>query len=287
MSSRFSSSIKKNTNRNKRNSLYQQKKQMSVSNPMSKYPTYDSTTTMLETSRSEIENDEEIIFIENFFREKYKEINKYPNESFIYNKIIHKWYVLINVFIVIINMRKIEIKKLTTSNLSEIFQEKVKKKINCIKDKKDNSNKITLKHDNIIKDLEMNYVLDQIKLFQLIRFGIDKYEKDIIDLLKKHNFVNDKNYENLTPLYIASINGNEKMVKLLIDHGANYLLLDVNNESILDISVRWNYYKLTNFLLLHCKWPINYIKNAYRLIQNKDIRKLFIKYKKKEISLLC
>ena len=283
MSLTFSSSVKKNTNRKKRNSLYHQKKLLSVSNPMSKFPTYDSITTMLETNRSEDEN-EEIIFIENFFKEKYKIFNEYPDESFSNNKIIHKWYVLINVFIVIINMRKIEIKKLTTSNLSEIFQEKVKKKINCIKDKKDNSNKITLKHDNIIKDLEMNYVLDQIKLFQLIRFGIDKYEKDIIELLKKHNFVNDKNYENLTPLYVACINGNEKMVKLLIDYDANYLLLDVNNESILDISVRWNYYKLTNFLLLHCKWPINYIKNAYRLIQNKDIRKLFIKYKKKEIS---
>ena len=176
MSSRFSSSIKKNTNRNKRNSLYQQKKQMSVSNPMSKYPTYDSTTTMLETSRSEIENDEEIIFIENFFREKYKEINKYPNESFIYKKL----YVLINVFIVIINMRKIEIKKLTTSNLSEIFQEKVKKKINCIKDKKDNSNKITLKHDNIIKILslakEFGIVMDQIVVDGLVTtVGANRY----------------------------------------------------------------------------------------------------------------
>ena len=278
--------MKKNTNRKKRNSLYHQKKLLSVSNPMSKFPTYDSITTMLETNRSEDEN-EEIIFIENFFKEKYKIFNEYPDESFSNNKIIHKWYVLINVFIAIIHMSKIKLQKLSTSNFSELLKGKLNKKRNCIKEKNNISNNSLLTSNNINKDIEMNYILDQIKLFQLIRFGIDKYEKDIIDLLKKHNFVNDKNYENLTPLYIASINGNEKMVKLLIDHGANYLLLDVNNESILDISVRWNYYKLTNFLLLHCKWPINYIKNAYRLIQNKDIRKLFIKYKKKEISLLC
>ena len=286
MSLTFSSSVKKNTNRKKRNSLYHQKKLLSVSNPMSKFPTYDSITTMLETNRSEDEN-EEIIFIENFFKEKYKVFNEYPDESFSNNKIIHKWYVLINVFIAIIHMSKIKLQKLSTSNFSELLKGKLNKKRNCIKEKNNISNNSLLTSNNINKDIEMNYILDQIKLFQLIRFGIDKYEKDIIDLLKKHNFVNDKNYENLTPLYIASINGNEKMVKLLIDHGANYLLLDVNNESILDISVRWNYYKLTNFLLLHCKWPINYIKNAYRLIQNKDIRKLFIKYKKKEISLLC
>ena len=286
MSLTFSSSVKKNTNRKKRNSLYHQKILLSVSNPMSKFPTYDSITTMLETNRSEDEN-EEIIFIENFFKEKYKIFNEYPDESFSNNKIIHKWYVLINVFIAIIHMSKIKLQKLSTSNFSELLKGKLNKKRNCIKEKNNISNNSLLTSNNINKDIEMNYILDQIKLFQLIRFGIDKYEKDIIDLLKKHNFVNDKNYENLTPLYIASINGNEKMVKLLIDHGANYLLLDVNNESILDISVRWNYYKLTNFLLLHCKWPINYIKNAYRLIQNKDIRKLFIKYKKKEISLLC
>ena len=286
MSLTFSSSVKKNTNRKKRNSLYHQKKLLSVSNPMSKFPTYDSITTMLETNRSEDEN-EEIIFIENFFKEKYKIFNEYPDESFSNNKIIHKWYVLINVFIAIIHMSKIKLQKLSTSNFSELLKGKLNKKRNCIKEKNNISNNSLLTSNNINKDIEMNYILDQIKLFQLIRFGIDKYEKDIIGLLKKHNFVNDKNYENLTPLYIASINGNEKMVKLLIDHGANYLLLDVNNESILDISVRWNYYKLTNFLLLHCKWPINYIKNAYRLIQNNDIRKLFIKYKKKEISLLC
>jgi hypothetical protein len=181
-------------------------------------------------------------------------------------------------------MSKIKLQKLSTSNFSELLKGKLNKKRNCIKEKNNISNNSLLTSNNINKDIEMNYILDQIKLFQLIRFGIDKYEKDIIELLKKHNFVNDKNYENLTPLYIASINGNEKMVKLLIDHGANYLLLDVNNESILDISVRWNYYKLTKFLLINCKWPINYIKNAYHLIQNKEIRKLFVKYKKKEIS---
>ena len=283
MSLTFSSSVKKNTNRKKRNSLYHQKKLLSVSNPMSKFPTYDSITTMLETNRSEDEN-EEIIFIENFFKEKYKVFNEYPDESFSNNKIIHKWYVLINVFIAIIHMSKIKLQKLSTSNFSELLKGKLNKKRNCIKEKNNISNNSLLTSNNINKDIEMNYILDQIKLFQLIRFGIDKYEKDIIELLKKHNFVNDKNYENLTPLYVACINGNEKMVKLLIDYDANYLLLDVNNESILDISVRWNYYKLTKFLLINCKWPINYIKNAYHLIQNKEIRKLFVKYKKKEIS---
>ena len=286
MSLTFSSSVKKNTNRKKRNSLYHQKKLLSVSNPMSKFPTYDSITTMLETNRSEDEN-EEIIFIENFFKEKYKIFNEYPDESFSNNKIIHKWYVLINVFIAIIHMSKIKLQKLSTSNFSELLKGKLNKKRNCIKEKNNISNNSLLTSNNINKDIEMNYILDQIKLFQLIRFGIDKYEKDIIDLLKKHNFVNDKNYENLTPLYLACINGNEKMVKLLIDNGANYLLLDVNNESILDISVRWNYYKLIKFLLINCKWPNNYIKNAYRLVQNKDIRTLFAKYKKKEISCIC
>ena len=94
----------------------------------------------------------------------------------------------------------------------------------------------------------MSYILDQIKLFQLIKYGSDKYEEEIIKLLKKNNFVNDLNYENYTPLYVAYLNGYDKIAKILIDNGADYLILNVNNESILDISVRWNYYKLTNFL---------------------------------------
>ena len=109
---------------------------MSVSNPMSKFPTYDSITTMLETNRSEMKM-KKLFFIENFFKKNIKFlIEKILKMKVLSNnKIIHKWYVLINVFIAIIHMRKYKIKKLSTSNFSEIFKGKLNKKRIVLKKK--------------------------------------------------------------------------------------------------------------------------------------------------------
>ena len=270
MSSKYCSVIYQNHNKleqNTNNIL----KQSSTFKETQKYLTLESNTTRLDTITSEIEEDDMDIFVGNFLKDKYKILNDYPNESLNHNAIIHKWYVLINVMIAIFKMRKFNIKNLSLSNLNEIFN---KKKV--IQNKNKFKNSIIEEKE---KDKDMSYILDQIKLFQLITYGYDKYEDEIINLLKKNNFVNDLNYENYSPLYVACLNGYEKIAKILIDNGADYLILNVNNESILDISVRWNYYKLTNFLLFNCNWPEQYIKNSYKLIQNKDMKKLFVNYK--------
>ena len=281
MESKYCSVIYQNSNKLK-NNLNQILKQSSTFNQIPKFLTFESNTTRLDTITSETEEDDMDVFIANFLKDKYKILNEYPKDNLNNkNNIINKWKVLINVIIVIIRMKKIKIKKLSSSNISEIFNKKMP-----IQNKNKFKNSIIEEKE---KDKEMSYILDQIKLFQLVKYGYDKYEEDIIKLLKKNNFVNDTNYENHTPLYEACLNGYDKIAKILIDNGADYLNLNVNNESVLDISVRWNYYNLTNFLLFYCNWPKQYIKNACKLIQNKEIKNLFDKYKKlkkKEMSSL-
>jgi hypothetical protein len=278
MESKYCSVIYQNSNKLK-NNVNQILKQSSTFNQIPKSLTFESNTTRLDTITSETEEDDMDVFIANFLKDKYKILNEYPKDNLNNkNNIINKWKVLINVIIVIIRMKKIKIKNLSLSNISEIFNKKMP-----IQNKNKFKNSIIEEKE---KDKEMSYILDQIKLFQLVKYGYDKYEEDIIKLLKKNNFVNEPNYQEFTPLYLACLNGHENIVKILLDNGANFLLLNSNNESILDVSVRWNYYNLTKFLLFYCKWPYTYIRNAYKLIKNKKIKQLFRIYRNNNISCL-
>ena len=281
MSSSYGSIINQKSYKKPKNLVFQLIKPSSFnSNKYLKFPTSETTTTMIETPRTEINENEINIFIGNFFKNKFLTLEQNPEEESLNdnNTIIHKWYVLINVIVAIVHMKNIRVKRLCTSNFSEIFNTKEKKEF-----KDDN---LKEKKDSEIENKEMKYVLDQIKLFQLIEYGYDTYEKEIIELLKKNNFVNEPNYQDFTPLFVACLNGHENIVKILIDNGANFLLLNSNNESILDVSVRWNYYNLTKFLLFYCKWPYIYIRNAYKLIKNKKIKQLFRIYRNNNISCL-
>ena len=282
MNSCYGSILTHNSNKKIKNVSFQYVRPSSFnSNKLLKFMTSDTEVTRLETQRSE-SNEDEIDFIERFFKNKFFALEQNPkDESLIDHKniIIHKWYILINVFIVILHFQKIQVKRLSISNFSEIFK---KKEIKEIKD--NNLNNLTNENNSNKEDKGMNYILDQVKLFQIIKCGFDSYEKEIIDLIKKNNFVNVPNYEDHTPLFLTCLHGYENIAKILIDNGANYLLLNSNNESVLDVSVRWNYYNLTKFLLFYCKWPYSYIKNAYKYIKNKEIKKLFRNYKKSNCS---
>ena len=247
---------------------------LKINNTNIKNQTSDSVTTMMETFSSYTEEDEMNLFSDYFFKEKFKTFEEYPQEKISKNYIIHKWYILINVIIALLHMRNFKIKKLSSKDLKQHFHKKEKNRKEIF------NNKESKEINDSTNDEHMKYIFDQIKLFQIIEYGYDKYKNEIIDLIKKNNFINDKNYENCTPLYIACINGFENIAKILIDNGADYLLLNINQESVLDISVRWNYYQLTKFLLFYCKWPSQYINNASKLIHNQEIKKLFVNYKK-------
>ena len=192
-----------------------------------------------------------------------------------------KWNVLINAVITVKNLRKFKTQVLSIENFDSVFDPLKKEK------------KLTERSQKIInkdseKDPQMDYIMDQIQLFQLIEFGYDKHEDKIKELIKKHNFVNDINYEKRTPLYEACLNGYPTIAKILIDNGADPLKLSCENESVLDVAVRMNYVNLVEFLLeYYSKWPINYLQKAKSLIVNSEINKIFRKYERKNIKECC
>ena len=209
--------------------------------------------------------------------------------SFHQKEIIHKWYKIINCLIIIINIKKIKTQPLTLKSFNLMIEQLKKSKNNNknidknIKDSIINSSNEKFKDENS----KFYYIKDQIRLFQLIEYGYDKYLKEIEDLLKKNGFVNEPNYKKITPLFAACMNGYSEIAKVIIDNGGNYLKINCDGESILDIAVRFNYINLVKFLLNYCKWPDSYIKKSKKYIENETIEKNFKLYEKKKQKFYC
>ena len=219
----------------------------------------------------------EDISLENINSSDIKIINLkiIKNRTIHQKKIIHKWYKIINCLIIIINFKKIKTQPLTFKSFNLMMNQR------NIKNKEKISNYSNKNSLNETDNSKFCYVKDQIKLFQLIEYGYDKHLNEIEELLKKNKFVNDQNYEKITPLFAACINGYSDIAKVIIDNGGNYLKINSDGDSILDVAVRFNYIKLVKFLLNYCKWPQNYINKSKSYIQNKTIEKNFKLYEKK------
>ena len=211
--------------------------------PCLKLSTNDSTTVKENNSLISIKD---IEFEENFFKEKKNLFKTLSNNSLTDNSIsiIKKWYVLINVTFALIRMRNIKIQRISTEMIDKLAFEK--SGMNTTAQKKENK----VDKSSSVNNQPLDYITAQIKLFQYIENGLDKYENEIIQILKRNKFINDFNYENQTPIYASCLNGHVKMTKILIDNGADYLkLYDKDQESILDVAVRFNYVSLVEFLL--------------------------------------
>lgn len=248
--------------------------------PCLKLSTNDSTTVKENNSLISIKD---IEFEENFFKEKKNLFKTLSNNSLTDNSIsiIKKWYVLLNVTFALIRMRNIKIQRISTEMIDKLTFEKSGMK--STRQKKENK----VEKSSSMNNQPLDYITEQIKLFQYIENGLDKYENEIIQILKRNNFINDFNYENQTPIYASCLNGHVKMTKILIDNGADYLkLYDKDQESILDVAVRFNYVSLVEFLLQYCKWPKSYIRRSMKYINkrksNKAMNKLFKNMNKKE-----
>lgn len=99
---------------------------------------------------------------------------------------------------------------------------------------------------------------------QTNRSILTPYDNEKIDFIldiKNKNYKHIKNfifkYENIdfpikdnnTPLFYAIDLGNLKIVKLLIDHGANIYHVNDNRETALHIAVKGSHIEITRFLL--------------------------------------
>ncbi|CDW87167.1 calmodulin [Stylonychia lemnae] len=112
--------------------------------------------------------------------------------------------------------------------------------------------------------------------------------KDPCHLINKHN----RMYQ--TPLYVACRNGNLGVVQLLINQQADpHLKSQIDKrewESILQVTARWNHYKLYEYLLSNIKWTKQEIKEVLKTggskfemlneVQIAEIREVFTLFDK-------
>ena len=96
---------------------------------------------------------------------------------------------------------------------------------------------------------------------------------------------NKTNQYGLTPLFLATMNGNlkvrmitiiEKMVKFLIEQNANPYLrstVDKNHEeTILETACRWNYIEIIKYYLDNFEWDYNTLDNSRKLTNSIEAR---------------
>jgi len=158
-----------------------------------------------------------------------------------------------------------------------LSQKKVNEKVN--KKEQDNvieieiNEKKNYKFKNFKNDEEneeLSFIYRQTKLFELIKSGKDSNLKKIGDLISKDPnkylydsskkelfFINKKNFEFITPLYVATLNGHLNVVKILIENGADHLGKigkDSEGEFVLQTSIRWKLSKIIEFYL-DLEWP--------------------------------
>jgi hypothetical protein len=138
----------------------------------------------------------------------------------------------------------------------------------------------------------------QTKLFEYCAGGLDSNFPKIIKLIKDDPtrnffddsqknkfFVNQKNYDGVTPLYIACLNGHLKVVEILLINGADHLIKcgeKSEEQSVLDVSIRWGHVRLVDYLTT-LKWPIAYLKSGLNEASTRNNIEL-IKYMKKAIA---
>ena len=105
----------------------------------------------------------------------------------------------------------------------------------------------------------------------------------------EQNILNVKNLRGQTPLYVATQNGNNKIISLLLNKGANPFLLsnaDAKNlESLLDVCCRWSHNSTLELLLSQVKWNATHISKAIKYCKTKEMKTIFAKYKESKKSL--
>ena len=176
----------------------------------------------------------------------------------ILKKIIKKksttnWNIILNAVSLILKMKHIQVKRIKTNELEShydkwVLYKKLSQNI-TFKDNftiKNSPTKITLipfiftKQYKIYNDEEMTqleYIAKQTRFFSCIASGTEEYFHIISEIVKndpnkyifnysqKHKyFINQKDENFITALYVATINGHLKIVKFLCENGADHLI---------------------------------------------------------------
>lgn len=147
-----------------------------------------------------------------------------------------------------------------------------------IKTTKKESNMI-LSEKHAIKNIseeKLQELQNQVRLFNYCKRGLEDDIEKIKEILKNDPIRNiyDENYkekylvnkfnqEGLTVLFHSCMNGHLKITELLIKFGADYLI-KFEDQSVLDLSIRWGHVKLVEYLL-SLNWPYEYLKEGLKL----------------------
>ncbi|CAG9328202.1 unnamed protein product [Blepharisma stoltei] len=94
------------------------------------------------------------------------------------------------------------------------------------------------------------------------------------------SFLNKRNGEGKTALYVACKNGNLEVVKILIEKGAVHQITSViekEEETCLEVAVRWGHKKIVEFLLESCKWSSSELQKSLKVCRHKDLEILLKK----------
>mmetsp|Transcript_5241 Transcript_5241/g.4832 ORF Transcript_5241/g.4832 Transcript_5241/m.4832 type:complete len:161 (+) Transcript_5241:1521-2003(+) len=90
----------------------------------------------------------------------------------------------------------------------------------------------------------------------------------------KYHIVNRPNSLKQTPLYVAAKHGHLDMVKFLLSRGANPHILSfvssMEQESVLEVSARWNHLQIVEHLLTVVDWTRQELKQALKSILNQQ-----------------
>ena len=204
------------------------------------------------------------IRLNNDFKAESKKIEITNNNLLnvlIKQKANRNWNLILNTVFLINKMRKVKVKRLMTDDLQDHYENWfLNNKIDTIKENfslKDSPTSATqnvyprqkqYKIHNQEEIIQLDLIAKQSRLFSYVASGSEENLWIISELInndpnkymydfsqKNMFFVNQKNENFITALYVATINGHLKIVKFLCENGANHLIRNgvkyINNRN--------------------------------------------------------
>lgn len=99
---------------------------------------------------------------------------------------------------------------------------------------------------SLLNDSNLRCRVHDTRVYDAAKIGNLYGLKECVDVL--HLGVDDEDDDGYTPLMIASSNGHLKMVKLLIENGANANIKNVEGETASMIALRYGHLKIVEAL---------------------------------------
>lgn len=136
---------------------------------------------------------------------------------------------------------------------------------------------LTLPHPKSPQQTIFDDIRKEHQFYKLISRGAPEDIQELQELIKHDkNVLNKPNKIGLTPLYIASQNGNLGMVKYLlenkVDLGKKSKVSEREEESNLVVAARWNHESVVNFYLDEFEWTLKDLREAYIVARTNKIR---------------